>query len=157
MILRLLLAAAVLYGIFRLVRIAQAKPADQRRPFYITLAIASAAAGLVLLSLTGKVHWIAGVIGAAAPFLRQFIVTHLHHRLSGQSGQHQQKHDQQPSRSGSMTRAEALAVLGLKEGAGREDIIRAHRQLMQKLHPDRGGNDYLASQLNAAKEALLDD
>jgi DnaJ-domain-containing protein 1 len=55
----------------------------------------------------------------------------------------------------SMNRAEALAVLGLPEGAGREDIIASHRKLMQKIHPDRGGNDYLAAKLNQAKDLLL--
>lgn len=157
MIIRLLLAAAALYVIYRLVKIAQSKPPDQRRPFYMTLIIASAAAGLVVLSLTGKVHWIAGLIGAAAPFVRQFIVNHLQQRLSAQSAQGQQGERGTPDRGNTMSRADALAVLGLKEGASEDEIIRAHRQLMQKLHPDRGGNDYLASQLNAAKTALLGD
>ena len=58
---------------------------------------------------------------------------------------------------GRMTRAEACAILGIPEDASREQIIEAHRRLMQRLHPDRGGSDALASRVNAAKKVLLDE
>ncbi len=56
---------------------------------------------------------------------------------------------------GAMTRDEALSVLGLKDGATREDVVRAHKRLMQKMHPDRGGSSYLAAKINQAKETLV--
>ena len=61
----------------------------------------------------------------------------------------------EPGSGHAMGRREALAVLGLQDGATEADIIAAHRKLIQKVHPDRGGNDYLAAQINLAKDLLL--
>ena len=54
-----------------------------------------------------------------------------------------------------MSAAEALQVLGLEPGASREEITAAHKKLMQRIHPDKGGSSYLASRINQAKDLLL--
>jgi len=54
-----------------------------------------------------------------------------------------------------MTETLALEILGLDETADKEQVTKTHRSLMQKMHPDRGGSDYLAQKINAAKDFLM--
>lgn len=138
-----------------------------KRPSKSTTVISVAAVALVLglavLAATGRLHWLAAVGAAVLPFLRRAggLLRYLpiFRSLFGAYqtyGKGQQGGGGGPgSPSGDMTLEQAREVLGLGPNPSRDEIIAAHRRLMQKIHPDRGGSTYLAQQLNEAKRILL--
>jgi hypothetical protein len=91
------------------------------------------------------------------PETRRLLEAYLDRTIGSDWRATEQKSEPPPRGKTGMTRAEALKVLGLVEGASEEDIRAAHRKLMMQNHPDRGGSDYLASKINEAKDVLLGD
>ena len=57
--------------------------------------------------------------------------------------------------SGPMNHQEAAEILGVDVDAPKKAVVQAHRRLIQRLHADRGGSDYLAAMVNKAKDVLL--
>jgi len=105
---------------------------------------------LVALMATGKISAVAAALGTLlilAARLLQVWILYLNVKGKGRPSS--------PSRGAKMTKEEAYQVLGLKPNASQEEIRKAYKDLMTKLHPDHGGNDYLAARLNEAKDILL--
>ena len=61
----------------------------------------------------------------------------------------------EPQNSGEINKEQALEILGLIGNPSEIEIIEAHRRLILANHPDRGGSTFLATQINKAKEVLL--
>lgn len=89
----------------------------------------------------------------------RLLETYLDRRFGDSWRADDQTEDQESGQAGSaggpLTESEALDILGLEPGASRDEIIKAHRRMMQKVHPDHGGSNYLAARINEAKECLL--
>jgi len=122
-------------------------------------------AGLSLLYLiaSGRLNWFFALAGITIAFVLRLLPTLLHyapylHRLWLKFNAEKQSASQGQNKTdvkGKMSVEEAYEVLGLKRGASESEIIAAHRNLMQKMHPDRGGSNYLAAKINLAKKILL--
>ena len=116
---------------------------------------------LAILAVTGHLNLItAAIAGLVALIPRLLQYAKYLPFLSNAVKKHANSGEQpQPPPSGrgkqKMTRNEAIEILALKPDYNEEDVIAAHRRMMQKVHPDRGGSDYLAAQINQAKEILL--
>ena len=233
---RVLLAiAAAAIAIYYLWRV-RSMPPHKQRSGYIKFLLGLMIALVVVLTLTGRMHWVGAAITGAFVFLRQILpwviralpflnklrerntqsgqssiqTNHLSATLDHGSGhiegkiiegphkgwllselsimqledllthyqtedeesaelleayidQRRQQADQNTEQqrtanraaSDQSARAEALAILGLDEGSTEEEVVAAHRSLIQKLHPDSGGNDFLAAKINQAKDILL--
>ena len=128
------------------------------------------------LLATGRLNWFFAFIIMTVTFLFRLLPTALHimphwqtiqklwmqlkNRGFEQGSQHSEqdrfyeKSNHTPN-GNKMSREEAYDVLGLTPQASQLDIVNAHRKLMQKLHPDRGGSTYLATKINLAKKTLL--
>jgi DnaJ family protein C protein 19 len=129
-------------------------PPARKRKARITLVISAIIGLLVILTVSGRLPWFIALVLAILPFIGKWgwllmrLLPFLKKRPSASA--------QAPSNH-RLTRQEALSILGLEDGASEAEIRDAHKRLIQKIHPDHGGSDLLASQVNAARDRLLED
>ena len=50
---------------------------------------------------------------------------------------------------------EAYELLGVDKYASNSDIIKKHKELITRLHPDKGGSSYLSSRINEARDTIM--
>jgi len=158
----IILLAVIAIGLLLWYKISNA-PADKRKNLIFWSTAGVIIGTLVVLAATGRMHWLYALGGSIAAFMPRVISAlrylPLINRFRQQYTQNKARQSGQQSTGranpGKMTAEEAREILGVKPDASREEIIRAHKRMMQKVHPDRGGTDYLAAQLNQAKDTLL--
>ncbi len=131
---------------------------DHRSGVMTGSVLAGAYSGRTIESLTRpELLLLREELGRDDPDGVKLLETYLDRRFAGwrDADQGQRERRRSGGANGVMTRGEAYEILGLPEGAGATEIIRAHRALMKKFHPDHGGSTALAARVNQAKDVLM--
>lgn len=139
------------------------KKTVERKRFIKISALYVIGLSIMLLAMTGRLNWIAAAMGVLVAFATRFLPLVLRYapqlqrlwQQFGERGGYKANQSGGRPHSATMTTEEAYKILGVSVSATRQEIIEAHRKLMLKNHPDRGGSSYLAAQINRAKELLI--
>ncbi len=118
--------------------------------------------GITLLLLVGKLNFIVAFLGAALAFISRLLpmlwryLPQLQYLWRTTQKTKPKASVNPKTYNHAITTTEAYQILGLTTNATKDEVLQAHRKLMLKNHPDRGGSDYLAAQINQAKTKLLE-
>lgn len=151
--------AAVIFGFKRW----QSLPKSERASFARKAFMYGGAGAILILVAVGKAHWLMGFLAALlalAGRVAQFaqyapIIKKVMGEQGEESAQANSNQQTMSTNNSGMSKQQAADILGLDINANQEDIRTAHKRLIQKMHPDRGGSDALAKQINLAKDVLL--
>ncbi|MDM3871100.1 DnaJ domain-containing protein [Porticoccus sp. W117] len=154
---RLLILIATLFAAWYWWSKFKACPDEKRKGFLLKSGFWGLLGILIVLAVTGRMHWIAVVFASLVPVVKALfgLALRVLPFLNLRRRPNTQQSTQAPPQQSNISEQEAWEVLGLQPGASKEEIVSAHKKLIQKLHPDRGGNDYLAARINQAKDKLL--
>lgn len=154
-----LLVIIVLVLFFLGIRNIRRQPPKKRSKILFRYGLYAALIICVLLVATGRLHWLAAAIAAAFTLVQRLfplLIRILPFLSSLRRGQQNQESSSSPTTL-TMDIKQALSIFGFDSIPDKQTIIKRHRELIQKNHPDRGGSDFLAAQINEAKKILLDN
>jgi len=144
-----LIILVVLFAVSMLFKESYRKqPIETRNKWLITRVLWLFAIILILAAMTGRFHPIGALSSPLIPILWQ-----AYNKFFPAKGTSNAKDNIPPTSS--MNREQAMQILGLDEGHSEQDVRTAHKKMMAKNHPDKGGSEFLAAQINQAKDVLL--
>jgi len=124
------------------------QPPEARNKWLITRILWLFAIILIIAAMTGRFHPVGALSSPLIPILWQ-----AYNRFLPAKARSAAKEQAPPTSA--MSRAQAMQILGLEEGYTEQEVRAAHKKLMAKNHPDKGGSEFLAAQINQAKDVLL--
>ncbi|MCK5284904.1 MAG: DnaJ domain-containing protein [Alphaproteobacteria bacterium] len=140
----LILVIGLLIGLYALYRFFLNASVQQIKAFILSALAFILGIAIFAMAITGRLPAALALSGGLIPLASTLWKMKKHTASSTSHESHKE-----------MTRSNALEVLGLKDDADENEIKNAYKKLMQKVHPDNEGSDWMAAKLNQAKDTLL--
>lgn len=140
----LILAIGALIGLYTLYRFFLNADVREIKSAFLVMLFAMVGLALFILAITGRLPAALALLVAISPVVLGF----WKNKKNAQSSA-------APPKDTPLTREDALEILGLEGGASDIEIKAAYKKLMQKIHPDHEGSEWMAAKLNQARDFLL--
>jgi len=170
MIVKLALALVFIAILWSLLRGYSRLSEEQRKEALKRWALPALVALFVVLALTGHLNWLFAAVASVFALGKQLLPSLIRYlpllaqmkkgASAGEQARRQSSNEGNKTaapQNGKMDISQAHETLGTQPGASKDEIIQAHRKLVQRVHPDRGGSAYLTQQINMARDVLLGD
>lgn len=148
-----LLLVVLAYGYWKYIAFATGE--ERKKRLQVALSWAVFAVSLAAAARSGSATWL---LGAAVVMVAMRFLAKVGRNRQGSSAgdpQAQSSRARAGSHKPQMSRSEALQIFELGDNPTIEAIQKRYRELMRSVHPDRGGSNYLAAQLNEAYQVLM--
>lgn len=135
-------------------------PSNRKKTFLYVFIVVAILISIWLL-LSGRWQFISFIVLSIIPALNKLglfsllLRLFIGHQATKLFQKFTQNNTQQPTEKTNMSIEQALDILGLEANPSHDDIISAHRRLIAKIHPDQGGSEALARDVNLARDILL--
>lgn len=144
-----------------LVRLLLNKAPTHGKPFLLRAGVVAILLLAVGLGLSGlwpvAMSLLGGLVVYGRPLMRAFGIWQMIKRFRPKIKDSSGGGSSGSSNASVMDKPQARQILEVGDNASHEEILSAHKRLMAKNHPDKGGSNYIASQINQAKDILLKD
>ncbi len=141
----IILIVGLAIGFYALYRFFLTATVEQIKAFFLSTFFVIAAIAMFFLAITGRFGPAVAVMLVVFPLAWPYIRKKFNIESPAKPA----------TESSAMTRAEALKILDVYDGASAEEIQDAYKRLMLKVHPDNQGSDWMATKLNQARDMLL--
>ena len=144
-----------------LVRLLLNKAPTHGKPFLLRAGVVAILLFAIGLALSGlwpvAMSLLGGLVVYGRPLMRAFGIWQMIKRFRPKIKDRSGGGSSGSSNASVMDKPQARQILEVGDNASHEEILSAHKRLMAKNHPDKGGSTYIASQINQAKDILLKD